>query len=219
MSERVNTKRSYDAGRRRRQAQLTRQRILDVAQRLFVERGYAAVSITDIAREADVSAQSAYASFGNKRKLLLHLLRTRVTGDESPTGIHERPWFRDMLAEPDPRRLLRLHAHYTRRIAEQAGPMAIVLRQAAGSDPELAADYQQTRRRRYQEQSVITAELARRRTLRPELGASAAADILWTLSAPETYEALVLERGWPAESYERWLADTLITALLPDPGI
>lgn len=41
-----------------------------------------------------------------------------------------------------------------------------------------------------------------------------AADIIWTLQAPDVYTALVAKRGWPPEEYRDWLAETLAHALL-----
>ena len=39
--------------------------------------------------------------------------------------------------------------------------------------------------------------------------------MLWTYSAPELYELLVLRRGWSPARYGRFVADAMIDALLP----
>ena len=39
-------------------------------------------------------------------------------------------------------------------------------------------------------------------------------DVLWTYSAPELYELLVLRRGWTPERFGRFIADAMIDALL-----
>ena len=41
-----------------------------------------------------------------------------------------------------------------------------------------------------------------------------AADVLWTYSAPELYELLVLRRGWTPARFGRFIADAIIEALL-----
>lgn len=46
-----------------------RHQILQAAQRLFVERGYEATSMDDVAKEALVSKQTIYSHFGNKDEL------------------------------------------------------------------------------------------------------------------------------------------------------
>jgi hypothetical protein len=38
--------------------------------------------------------------------------------------------------------------------------------------------------------------------------------MLWTRASPETYDLLVLQRGWTTAQYADWLADTLAANLL-----
>src|SRR6202453_1054556 len=48
----------------------THQLIADVAARLFAERGYERVTVTDVAREAEVSEQTVYNYFPTKERLV-----------------------------------------------------------------------------------------------------------------------------------------------------
>ncbi len=48
--------------------------ILDSAEKLFVEKGYAETSINDIAAEADFSRTSIYQYFSSKEEIYLHIL-------------------------------------------------------------------------------------------------------------------------------------------------
>ncbi len=52
----------------------TRQRILDVASRLFAEKGYAATSVRDIAAELGIANPSLYYHFKSKSDILFELL-------------------------------------------------------------------------------------------------------------------------------------------------
>jgi AcrR family transcriptional regulator len=54
-------------------AEQTRQRILDAAQRLFVERGYAGTSVRDIVEQLDMTKGSLYYHFASKDDLLFAL--------------------------------------------------------------------------------------------------------------------------------------------------
>jgi TetR/AcrR family transcriptional regulator, regulator of cefoperazone and chloramphenicol sensitivity len=58
----------------------TRERLLDVAERLFAESGYAATSVRDITRDADSNLASVNYHFGGKHKLYLEVLRRRMAG-------------------------------------------------------------------------------------------------------------------------------------------
>ena len=60
----------------------------------------------------------------------------------------------------------------------------------------------------------VARSLGRRKHLRPELSIRQAADIVWTLASERTYLALVRDREWKAEDYERWLHEQLVASLL-----
>jgi TetR/AcrR family transcriptional regulator len=57
----------------------TREVILETAERLFAERGFAATSVRDIVGAADTSAPSLYHFFGSKENLLVDLITDRHT--------------------------------------------------------------------------------------------------------------------------------------------
>lgn len=43
------------------------------------------------------------------------------------------------------------------------------------------------------------------------------ADAVWALAGPQLYTQLTAGRGWSADTYEEWLADTLTATLTPRP--
>ncbi|OXM75183.1 MULTISPECIES: TetR/AcrR family transcriptional regulator [Amycolatopsis] len=57
-------------GRRERKKAATRQKIADTALRLFLERGYDAVGIRDVAAAADVAVTTVFAHFASKEALV-----------------------------------------------------------------------------------------------------------------------------------------------------
>jgi len=63
-----------------RDAARTRQRILDVAQKLFAERGYAGTSIADIAGELGTSKAALYYYFTAKEQILGALITEPMAG-------------------------------------------------------------------------------------------------------------------------------------------
>lgn len=57
-------------GRRERKKAATREKIADAARRLFLERGYDAVGIREVATEADVAVTTLFAHFPSKEALV-----------------------------------------------------------------------------------------------------------------------------------------------------
>ncbi|MFF1921231.1 TetR/AcrR family transcriptional regulator [Streptomyces sp. NPDC058221] len=58
------------SGRRERKKAATRQKIAEAALRLFLERGYDAVGIRDVAAEADVAVTTLFSHFASKEALV-----------------------------------------------------------------------------------------------------------------------------------------------------
>src|SRR5512138_1891149 len=105
MTIRRSPKREYDSSRRQAQASETRRRILEAAHKLFMERGYAGATAEAIASEAGVSAQTIYAIFKNKKKMLVSLMNiSPTTGMEDHTPMLERASIQAVSEEPDRRR-------------------------------------------------------------------------------------------------------------------
>src|ERR1051326_2963874 len=73
-------RRRYDASRRRRQALLTGQAVVDIARQLLLTRGYAATTIAAIAQEADVSVEMIYKTFGGKPGLVRAIWERGLAG-------------------------------------------------------------------------------------------------------------------------------------------
>jgi AcrR family transcriptional regulator len=63
-------------GLRERKKQRTRQLIADTAMRLFLERGFDAVTIAEVARAAEVDAKTVYNYFPSKPRLVYYSLET-----------------------------------------------------------------------------------------------------------------------------------------------
>ena len=74
--------------------------------------------------------------------------------------------------------------------------------------------WRRTRDQRLAGQAALVRILAAGGALRPGVTRAAAADVLFAVGSPETYRALVVERGWSADRFERWYAETIERLLL-----
>ena len=220
MSEDVKPRprRRYDATRRQAQAAQTRRDILDAAQRLFLERGYAGTTVAAVAKAAAVVVETIYRAYGSKAELFKAVVRTAVAGGtaRAEVPVEQRPAIQAVIAETDPHRQLELYAATQPGIHARAGPLLRVLVGAAAADAELAEVWAQLEDERLAGLSRFAKLLADRGVLRPGLSVEEARDLLWTLNALAVHDLLVLQRGWSPERYRDWLAATLARTLLPE---
>jgi AcrR family transcriptional regulator len=214
MPEPVKSTRRYDSPRRRQQAADTRRDILGAAARLFVAHGFAATTMAAIAREAGVALKTVYLAFETKSGLLRELWHLLLRGDDDNAPVAERRWYQEVLEESDAARQLRLNARNSRVVKERAGPLLVVIREAAALDPETAVLWDRIQREFYANQRSIVETLDERSALAPGLDVTRASDILWTLNHPDVWALLVGARGWTPEQYEQWFGDTSCTQLL-----
>ena len=207
--------RTYDSSGRARQARETRRRIVEAAARLFVRDGYAATSIAAIAEEAGVAVPTVYAGLRSKAGVLRAVVDLTVRGDDESVPLASRAEWREMEREDGPRRQLALFARIHRQICDREAAVFAQLEAAAGADPEATQMLAEHDDRRYQTQSRLARSLHRKKALRRGLSAREAADLIWTLASERTYLALVRDRDWRPENYERWVVEQLEAALLP----
>ena len=152
-------------GLRERKKQQTRQHIADTAQRLFVERGFEAVKVSEIARAADVAEKTVFNYFPTKEDLfysrmeeveqkLLQAIRDREPGETAlqafarfftqPPGLFVLP------DTPEAAEQLRtmtriitsspaLLARERQVLAQSAESLAALLAQETGAAPDDAA--------------------------------------------------------------------------------
>src|SRR6059058_1034582 len=131
MTEPVKKTRRYESPRRREQAAATRRQILEAAQRLFEQQGYATTTMAAIAAEAGVALKTVYVAFETKSGVLRALWNVLLRGDDADVPIPDRQWYRDILAEPDPERQLRGGARNSRIVKERIAGVLETIRGAA----------------------------------------------------------------------------------------
>src|SRR5919206_4223674 len=125
-------------GKRAEKARQTRRKILEAARELFLERGYGATALQDIADRAGCAVQTIYFTFGNKRTVLKELGDITIAGDDEPVPTMERAWFRAAVEAETAAELLRHAVHGARNILERIAPLAEVMRTAATIEPEIS---------------------------------------------------------------------------------
>jgi AcrR family transcriptional regulator len=208
----VNPRRPYDGSQRREQAFRTRDRIVDAAQRRFLHDGYAATTVASIAEDANVSVDTIYKSFGGKPGLV-RAIRAKALEGGGPVPAEQRS---DDLHARDlsGREIIAAWGALTTEVAPRVAPILLLIRAAAATDPQVEALLEEMDADRLRRMSDNARRLRDRGYLRPGVTLAHAADVLWTYTAPELYELLVLRRGWPVKRFGNFIAAAMIDALL-----
>ena len=194
-------------------AEATQTTIVEAASRLFVERGYHATTLSDIAVQAGVAIQTIYNSLGCKRDVLSKVLDYAAAGEHAPTPA---PTF--VLAqtehEPNPRRVLDHLVDFWRDSRARTAPFYNLLRQAAALDQEVAELELSRAKERQRTYRIGAGLLAERGALRQSLSLDDAAAIMYATGHPDVYRFLVIEQGWTPDQWAAWVRSTLEAGLL-----
>ncbi len=208
-------KREYDSIRRQAQADETRRYILEAARKLFIERGYAGATAEAIAAEAGVAAQTIYAIFKNKKKMLVSLMNVSPsTGVEDHTPILERASVQAVSQERDQRRQLQMFAQVVANNLDQVAEVSEMMADAAKAEPDFDRILQKLNKQRLEHMTYAVQQIAANGNFRENIDDAYATDTVWTLTSPEVFLLLTRDRGWSKEKYAEWLADMLTRALL-----
>jgi AcrR family transcriptional regulator len=209
-------KRPYDNTRRQAQVRATRQRIIEAAKVLFIERGYPATTLEAIADAADTSLPTLYRLFSSKPAMLKLVLDVSFGGDDEPIAFGDRPEVQQARAESDPLAMVRAFARVGREFMERSSAIMHVLATAAQVDQEASQLMDDIRRQRLAGQSRIVGALSALGALDPDLEFSDAVDMTYLSLSPDVHRILTVERGWTADQYERWLIRSLGLILRPE---
>src|SRR5690606_15364381 len=101
---------------------------------LFLEHGYAATSMREVARRADVGERTLYDAFPTKAALFLHVVDVGTVGDEGEAPVADRPAFHHVVEADDPRVVIERFAGHAADLLERAGPLIMVAVESAGAD-------------------------------------------------------------------------------------
>ena len=210
----TQVKRSYDASGRREQARARRRAVVVAARVLFERDGFRPTTIAAVAERAGVSAESIYKGFGTKAALAKAVFDLVVAGDDEPVPVWRRSEADAIRVEPDVRRKIVM---YTRGLAarqQRSAKVQILIRDGGHTDESLAALWRQLLAERLTGMTMLGRHLIESGQLGKGVELDEVRDILWTYTAVELYELLVLGRGWPLDRYAEWIARAVTAALV-----
>jgi AcrR family transcriptional regulator len=207
----MSTDRAYDNSSRAEAAQATRRRIIDAAREMLLRDGYHAMSVSQLAASAEVSAQTVYNAIGGKADVVKAVYDVMLVGDDEPIAMQDRPEFRAMSQAPDREGFVRAYAALCATIYQRVGPLlGVLLAQGAGGDAGLQAFVATIDAERRAGNTNALNALERAHGLPATLDRERFIDMVWVLSAPEIYDRFVRRSGWTHGMYAAWLAEALV---------
>jgi AcrR family transcriptional regulator len=181
-----------------------------------MERGYAGATAEAIAAEAGVAAQTIYAIFKNKKRILVSLMNVSPsTGVEDHTPMSERASVQAVAQEHDQSRQLQMFAQVVTNNLDQVAVVFEIMTNAAKIEPDFDRIIQKLNKQRLEHMTFAVQQIAANGPFREKMDEADARDTVWTLTSGEVFLLLTQGRGWSKEKYAQWLADMLIRALLP----
>jgi AcrR family transcriptional regulator len=201
------SRRKYDSTRRQADAEARHRRIVAEATKLFLDNGFVATSIGQIAEAAEVSAQTIYATFGSKAGVLGRAIDVAVTGDYEDVPIFDRA---PALQTADD---FTQYAGFITSLNERVAPLIRVMEQAAATDSSLA-EVRDALIDRLREDCQHWIAGMGKKVLRKGLTEAEAADVMAVTGSPYVYSFFTVDAGWSPQQYERWIAHALPQLLL-----
>lgn len=178
-----------------------RTRILETAWRLIGEQQDASVSVVEIARQAGVSRQTLYVNFGSRAGLLTAMVAHR---DETSAALAQVKRLRSTLP---PAQALEPYLRAWFDYLPDIFPVARALSAAAPTDADARAAWDSRMQQLHGGILALMKALKAQGRLRSEWRPEAAADWCFSLMHVDTWQHLVVERGWrPAEVVDRVVA-------------
>jgi AcrR family transcriptional regulator len=194
--------------RRAEYAAATKDAIRAAARDLFLDKGYVATTVDDIAALARVAPATVYAVGGGKQKLLRTVIEEAVSASVG-SGIYE-----ELDAAPDAEALLRLITATTRSRFERWHTVMRVVIATAGHEPAAAQALETAQGAMRHGFERTARRLAELDALPDGVDERRATDLLWFYLGNAAYFALTEDNGWSLDQAERWLLDTLRPTLI-----
>ncbi|MCD5342983.1 TetR/AcrR family transcriptional regulator [Arthrobacter sp. AK04] len=218
MSEVNPSARRYNSLRRKEQASATRDAVLAAARELFVRDGYRSTTVNAIARRAGVAVDTVYAAIGRKPDLLREVVESAISGTGQAVPAEQRDYVLQLREAKTAREKISIYAHALALIQPRLAPVYVALRDAAGTDRDCAALWEQISTRRATNMRKFIEDLASTGELRTDRPSAELADAVWSMNGPEYWVLLVDQRGWAPEQFAGWLTDAWCRLLLDDGG-
>lgn len=186
----------------------TEARVIAAATSLFVDQGYAATTLAQVASAAGVGDRTVYVRFGSKAALLTRAIGVALVGDTAAVSVAARPWAQQSRSLPTAAARIAAAARGARELFERAGPLLVVAAQAEASEPIISASAQEGRVATHDNHRAFWHAMRRDGLLLEDVDLPWLVDTTTLLGSADTYVQITRLHGWDLDTYEAWMRTT-----------
>jgi AcrR family transcriptional regulator len=193
--------------KRQRDKDATHGALLEAGAKLIAERGFAHVTLANIAEAAGVSRQSVYLHFGSRAGFLTEVADYiwQQVGLPNPFEMIE--------SAPTAHAALRKVIELRALSGELLDPYLYVPDSQADPEGEVMLAYNQRQRARLEVFRAIAKRMKQEGVLRDGITVDVAADLMWSVLSVPVWRSLVSLRGWSRQKFVRHMERFLMKAL------
>jgi AcrR family transcriptional regulator len=190
---------------RKARAQATRQRIVESARQLFLEQGYAATTMPEVAASAGVAVQTVYFAFRTKGDLLQAVFAWVVLGPDCMPP-HLMPWWPTANDGYEIEDSIRRFIDGTFELLARAAPLVWTVL----GDESARAAYEHNEELRRVGYTHLVPVLVDKHPLRSGLTPTRARDLLLVLTGPQVFVQYTRDLGWTQTELGDWLTNAVL---------
>jgi AcrR family transcriptional regulator len=193
----------------------TEAELMDAARDLFLEQGYVATTLAQVAQRAGLAARTVYVRFGTKAALFKRVVDRALVGDTEPVDVAHRPGTMQAMTAGTLQARIEAFAGVCIEVAERAGPLFEVAAQAEAIEPEVAQAATAGRRATAELCTALWRRAAADGLIAGHVDAEALAVVTDLLVCADTVVHLRRTHGWSASAHRRLVVDTLTALAAP----
>lgn len=189
--------------------------MIQAAHGLFLERGYEATTMQDVADAAGVAVQTMYYTFKTKAQLLAEVESFALLGDRPPGEWGDTALGLRLRNATTVSELVKAFVDVDSQMKARLAPFVAAVGQALPSDPEAVAQRESGRQEFF---GFFIDRLAGLKGLRPGITTKHALDILMVINSLPAFIELTTKRDWTLQQWQSWLTSTIETQFLRPPA-
>jgi AcrR family transcriptional regulator len=175
--------------------------------------GYAATTMTGVAKSAGVAVQTVYFTFHTKAALFMEVVLELSAGPDADTPVMERAWVKEARGATSAARALALMVEHGTDIFRRLLPVWDAIAAASAEDRDFAARFAAVVSARRDGMRALIGGLAARSGLGAGVSVERAAETFFLLQSPQLLSLAAGSLSWTVERFKAWIYTSMLPLL------